>query len=114
MRRHYPPILPGKHGLQEHADIVNAVVRSSALLSVSGHCHWAYGAYHCSVKPNGPAFVVASNCGSGWKNAFQQDGTRLDGVWDRLRGGYNLSNPPIVVDLPVEPPNPGEEWKIHN
>jgi hypothetical protein len=108
--RHSPPILPGKHGLQEYHDMVDVAVNSGALLSVSGHCHWAYGAYQCAAKPQGLAFVVASNCGSAWKNAFQQEGKRLDGAWDKLRGGYNLSNPPIVVDLPVETPKPTDKW----
>jgi hypothetical protein len=87
-------------------------VRCGALLSVSGHCHWAYGAYRCSVKPTGPAFVVASNCGSGWKNMLQQEGKRLDWNWDKLRGGYNLANPPVVVDLPIEPPKATDKWVL--
>lgn len=60
-----PAILPSREGtLREHQDIVEGIARSGALLSVSGHCHWARGVYHSQHTK--AAFVVASICGSGW------------------------------------------------
>jgi calcineurin-like phosphoesterase family protein len=100
---HYPPILPAKRGggCKEHYDIVKAVENSGAALSVSGHCHWAYGLYFSSKKKI--PFVVASSCDSGWKRFMELKGTRHDKKWDYLRGGYNVRFAPIVCDLDVAP-----------
>ena len=110
---HSPPVLPGKEGPDEHEALVDAIVSSGALLSVSGHCHWAYGVQRCRANPQLP-FVVASSCSSGWKTAFTQKGERLDYWWDKTRGGYNVENLPIIVDIEVEPPKERvDKWVFH-
>ncbi len=98
---------------RDPGEIVDAAVRCGVQLSVSGHCHWAYGSYRCAAAPGGPAFVVAANCGGGWNRLLALEGTRLDKKWDLLRGGYNVRNPPIVADIAIEPPLATDKWVIH-
>jgi len=112
---HSPPILPGGkrgHAQREHKDIVEAAVKCGAKLSVSGHCHWAFGAYRSETFPSKLPFVVASSCDSKWERLSNLEGTRLDKKWDFLRGGYNIRFRPIVVDIKVKPPPSGELWKL--
>lgn len=108
---HSPPILPSKKSNgpnRESRDMVSAIENCGALLSVSGHCHWAYGVYF-SYKKKVP-FVVASSCGSGWQRFTQLEGTRLDKKWDYMRGGYNLKTVPVVSDIAVPPPPADAVW----
>lgn len=115
---HMPPLLPAdtpgvvqetSHGL------VPAIKRSGALLSVSGHCHWAHGIF---FSPNGgPPYVVASICGADWKGSESlkvgPTGARGDPE-DRQNGGYNLYYPVLVCDLaiPGGPPSEDDRWNI--
>lgn len=108
---HSPPILPQRDGMQQEGSLVESVHRSKALLHVSGHCHWAYGLY--SSKEKGTPFAVASICDSKWQRMTSLKGERVDKKWDLLRGGYNLYNRPIVCDLEVPQPSPGEDKWIY-
>lgn len=108
----FPPSLPSRdQGQRVNERLIQAIVRSKAVLSVSGHCHWAYGAY-CTSIADRTMFVVASNCG-GWKPFASQVGTRLDIAWDEARGGYNYVKGPILVDINVQPPKSGLVWKFY-
>lgn len=112
---HVPPLLPD-HGdkVTEDKHIVDALHKCNSLLSVSGHCHWAYGLYFTHKKK--VPCVVASNCDSEWLGFDDLEpgpsGSRGDLKGDKSRGGYNIRNPVIVCDLmiPGGPPSPDDDW----
>lgn len=105
---HMPPILPGDRGRRQDEDenVVRALHRVGAVLSVSGHCHWAHGLYHSTRRGGGSVpCVVASVCDSHWLHAAElcsYTGIRGDPA-DRMRGGYNLVQQGIVCDVLVPP-----------
>ena len=112
---HSPPVLPGRDGaLKEHGHHeVEAMVSAKTQLSISGHCHWAYGLYH----PRGidsTKFIVASSCDSKWESRSDLKGDRHDRKWDLLRGGYNLRDAflPCVIDINVPKPKTDSKWNL--
>eukprot|EP01063_Lacrimia_lanifica_P035814 TRINITY_DN6929_c0_g1_i2.p1 TRINITY_DN6929_c0_g1~~TRINITY_DN6929_c0_g1_i2.p1 ORF type:complete len:611 (+),score=220.23 TRINITY_DN6929_c0_g1_i2:66-1898(+) len=113
---HMPALLPKDHGsrLREDPDMVAAVERCGTLLHVSGHCHWAHGAYHSAkaVKTKETPYVIASICDSQW-TFFESPKGRGD-AQDVKYGGYLVHFPIMVVDLPTPPPKAGEAWRIGN
>lgn len=100
---HMPNILPGKGGaMEENRDLGNCLHRTGASLHVSGHCHWAYGAYSSKSKAHIVPCVVASVCSSDWimsHHDFAGEGGVRGDPKDFIRGGYNIHYPPIVCDL---------------
>eukprot|EP00759_Apiculatamorpha_spiralis_P058693 PhF_6_TR9260/c0_g1_i2/m.14691 len=106
---HMPPLLPRDDGrIREDANVADTLHRVKALLSVSGHCHWAHGAYF--TRAGGVPCVVASTCDSKWR-AYKDPTTRGD-PRDVEYGGYDLHFPIIVADIAVPPPTPGTPWCV--
>jgi len=94
---HVPAVLPH---WGEDVEICALLARCGAQLHVGGHNHWAYGTYRTSC---GVLCVVASSSSNDWvmnprKLEGAGGGPRGDPA-DRLRGGYNIRSPPIVVDV---------------
>lgn len=109
---HMPPVLPSSHGgNREDASVVDMLHRVGALLQVSGHCHWAHGAYSTTAAV---PCVVASISGEwSWPMNLQVGPSRARGdPADRWRGGYNLTHPVIVADIEAPIPAPGDSWVI--
>ena len=98
---HMPCVLPrGGGAYDEDENLGRALRRSGSSLHVSGHCHWAHGAY-ASHEAGGVPCVVASVCDSHWLGPHEltaASGTRGDAK-DARRGGYNVELAPIVCDL---------------
>jgi hypothetical protein len=111
---HMPAILPKSNGsLREDDKIVSKLIKSKTRLHISGHCHWAYGLYH-TTKNHIPC-VVASVCDSEWlspKSLISSGTVRGDLEGDKIYGGYNIINLPIVCDIiiPGGAPDPSQRW----
>lgn len=99
---HMPAILPGERGRNdEDHQLTDALHRVGAQLHVSGHCHWAHGIYYSCRGTASIPCVVASVCDSEWLPAralTSVDGARGDPM-DKKKGGYNVVQPGIVVDI---------------
>ena len=113
---HMPPVLPSSHGgNREDAAVVDMLHRVGARLQVSGHCHWAHGAYTTSgVGAAAVPCVVASISGE-WSLPMnlQVGPSRARGdPADLWRGGYNLTHPVVVADIEAPVPTPGDAWMV--
>ncbi len=113
---HMPPVLPSSHGgNREDAAVVDMLHRVGARLQVSGHCHWAHGAYTTSgVGAAAVPCVVASISGEwAWPMNLQVGPSRARGdPADLWRGGYNLTHPVVVADIEAPVPTPEDAWMV--
>lgn len=124
MLTHMPAVLPERGGGQrEDRAMASAFARCRPLLHVSGHCHWAHGAYQSQGVP----CVVASVCEAKWRKYKElksiPGGKRGDKLGDSRggsmgkissAGGYNIFFPPIVCDIliPGGPPKEEDVWNV--